>query len=379
MKEQSELTNSNRRGFIKTSGIAAAGAAFAPRLAGAFTGGDDEIKVGLVGCGGKGNSDIRQVLNVDSKVKLWAVGDAFEDKAKSTAEAHAKEPNKDMVDTEGRVFHGFDAYKNVIDSGADVVFLVTTPGFRPLHYEYAINQGKHVFMQKPCAVDAAGVRKLIETTEVARQKNLRVGVGFQRRHDPRYIETIAELQDGTIGDFTSFRAYWDGQTPWVRPRQEGQTEMEYQMRNWYYFNWLCGDHIVEQHIHNIDVCNWVMGDVPGLAQGKGGCQVRNVRNSARPSTTTWWSSSTGRSGTLERECIVRAAISRNAGAMSRNRSTAPKASASSAEARSSTTTAISSGRPMPEGTQRRSTRARSSMRSVTTSRSTKVTTVPRAR
>ena len=179
------------------------------------------------------------------------------------------------MDLEGRVFHGFDAYKQVIDSGVDVVFLVTTPGFRPLHYEYAIAQGKHVFMQKPCAVDSAGVRKLIETTEVARKKNLRVGVGFQRRHSPRYIDTIKALQDGKIGDMVSFRAYWDGRTPWVRPRQAGQTEMEYQMRNWYYFNWLCGDHILEQHIHNIDVCNWVMGDNPGLAQGKGGCEVRN--------------------------------------------------------------------------------------------------------
>ena len=274
MKEHSELPNSNRRGFIKASGAAAAGAAFAPRLAGAFTGGDDEIKVGLVGCGGKGNSDIRQTLNTPGKVKLWAVGDAFEDKAKGTAEAHAKGPNKDKVDTTGRVFHGFDAYKQVIDSGVDVVFLVTTPGFRPLHYEYAINKGKHVFMQKPCAVDAAGCRKLMEVTEIARKKNLRVGVGFQRRHDPRYIDTIEQLKGGAIGDFVSFRAYWDGRTPWVRPRKDGQTEMEYQMRNWYYFNWLCGDHILEQHIHNIDVCNWVMGDVPSMAQGKGGCEVR---------------------------------------------------------------------------------------------------------
>ena len=274
MKQQSEPTNSNRRGFIKTTGVAAAGAAFAPRIAGAFTGGDDEIKVGLVGCGGKGNSDIRQVLQTPGKVKLWSVGDAFEDKATRTAEAHANGANKEKVDVKGRVFHGFDAYKQVIDSGVDVVFLVTTPGFRPLHYEYAIAKGKHVFMQKPCAVDAAGVRKLIETTEEARKKNLRVGVGFQRRHDPKYIETIDKLKEGIIGDPISFRAYWDGKTPWTRKRLPGQTEMEYQMRNWYYFNWLCGDHIAEQHIHNLDICNWVMGDVPFLAQGKGGCEVR---------------------------------------------------------------------------------------------------------
>jgi len=277
MKNEANETvpRTTRRDFVKTAGIAAAGAAFAPRIAGAFAGGSDEIKIGLVGCGGKGNGDIRQALSTNGRVKLWALGDAFENNVKGTHNAFAEnEAFKDKTDCKDRQFAGFDAYKQVVDSGVDIVFLVTTPGFRPLHFEYAITQGKHVFMQKPCAVDSAGVRKLLSANMDAKVKGLKVGVGLQRRHDPRYIETVKKLQDGAIGDIVSLRAYWDGQTPWVRPRAAGQTEMEYQMRNWYYFNWLCGDHICEQHIHNIDVCNWIMGDYPGLAQGKGGCEVR---------------------------------------------------------------------------------------------------------
>ena len=267
-----------RRNFIKTSGVTAAGvAALTPRLSGAFAGGDDEIKIGLVGTGGKGTSDIRQALSVGGNVKLHAMGDAFADKASQKYNQLTKDDYKDRakVDCEGRVFGGMDAYKKVIDSGVDVVFLVTSPGFRPVHFAYAVDAGKHVFMQKPCAVDARGCRMLLEHNKKAKEKGLKVGVGFQRRHDTKYIETIKRLQDGAIGDIVSLRAYWDGRTPWTRPRKEGQTEMEYQMQNWYYFNWLCGDHIAEQHIHNLDVCNWLMDAYPGIAQGKGGCEVRN--------------------------------------------------------------------------------------------------------
>ncbi len=268
--------NKTRRTFIKTTSAVAAGAAvLSPRIAGAFAGGDDEIKIGLVGCGGKGTSDIRQALTVGGNIKLWAIGDAFENNVQRCHKALMADKNKDKVDCSDRLFNGFDAYRKVIDSGVDVVFLVTTPGFRPGHFDYAINQGKHVFMQKPCAVDGRGCKMLLETNKKAKEKNLRVGVGFQRRHDAKYIETIERLQDGAIGDIVSLRAYWDTRTPWTRPRKEGQTEMEYQMQNWYYFNWLCGDHIAEQHVHNLDICNWLMGDYPSLAQGKGGCEVRN--------------------------------------------------------------------------------------------------------
>jgi myo-inositol 2-dehydrogenase/D-chiro-inositol 1-dehydrogenase len=268
-------TNHNRRKFIKTSGVAAGAAAFAPRIAGAFAGGSEEIKIGLVGCGGKGTSDMRQVLSVGGSVKLWAMGDAFEGNAQNRHKAMLADKNKAKVECEGRIFSGLDAYRKVIDSGVDIVFLVTSPGFRPVHFDYAVNQGKHVFMQKPCAVDGRGARMLLETNKKAKEKGLKVGVGFQRRHDAKYIDIVKRLQDGAIGDIVSMRSYWDGRTPWTRPRKEGQTEMEYQIQNWYYFNWLCGDHIAEQHIHNLDVCNWVMGSYPQIAQGKGGCEVRN--------------------------------------------------------------------------------------------------------
>ncbi len=275
MKNTPEIEKSSRRDFVKTSAVAAAGASFAPRIAGAFAGGSDEIKIGLVGCGGKGNSDIRQALSTEGKVKLWALGDAFDHRVNGTHKNFSENKKfAEKTECKDRLFTGFDAYKKVVDSGVDIVFLVTSPGWRPVHYKYAIEQGKHVFMQKPCAVDGRGVRMLNDATEAANKKGLKVGVGLQRRHSPRYQETVKKLQDGAIGDLISFRAYWDGRTPWTRKRTDDQTEMQYQMHNWYYFNWLCGDHIAEQHIHNMDVCNWVMGEAPGIAQGKGGCEVR---------------------------------------------------------------------------------------------------------
>jgi predicted dehydrogenase len=178
------------------------------------------------------------------------------------------------------MFIGFDGYKQAI-AAADVVILATPPGFRPIHFEEAIKQGKHVFMEKPVAVDAPGVRKVLAAAEEAKKKNLKVGVGLQRRHQLPYIETVKRLHDGAIGDITSMRIYWNGTTPWVRTRKELEeqagrklSEMEYQMRNWYYFVWLCGDHIVEQHIHNMDVANWVKNGYPVRAHGMGGCEVR---------------------------------------------------------------------------------------------------------
>ena len=155
-----------------------------------------------------------------------------------------------------------------------MVILATPPGFRPMHFEAAIKAGKHVFMEKPVATDAPGVRQVLAATEEAKKKNLAVGVGLQRRHQLGYIDTIKKLQDGAIGDINFMRAYWNGSTPWVRARKDDQTEMEYQMRNWYYFTWICGDHIVEQHIHNLDVCNWLKGAYPIKAQGQGGREVR---------------------------------------------------------------------------------------------------------
>src|SRR2546427_2381784 len=164
---------------------------------------------------------------------------------------------------------------------ADVVVLATPPGFRPIHFEEAVKQGKNIFMEKPVATDAAGVRRVLAAAEEAKKKNLKVGVGLQRHHQLGYIETLNRLWDGAIGEITSMRCYWKCTTSWVHRRLELEkqygrklTEMEYQMRNWYYFVWICGDHIVEQHIHNLDVINWVKKGHPIRAHGMGGCEVR---------------------------------------------------------------------------------------------------------
>ncbi|RYZ15398.1 MAG: Gfo/Idh/MocA family oxidoreductase, partial [Sphingobacteriales bacterium] len=176
---------------------------------------------------------------------------------------------KDKVDVpQDRRFVGFDGYKKAI-ALADVVLLVTPPGFRPMHFEEAVKQGKHVFMEKPVAVDSVGIRKVLEMAEVAKQKKLNVVVGLQRRYQTNYMEVMKRIKDGAIGDIVGGQVYWNSGGVWVKKREANQTEMQYQMRNWYYFNWLCGDHIVEQHVHNIDVANWVKNAYPVSVQGTG--------------------------------------------------------------------------------------------------------------
>lgn len=276
----------NRRTFLKTTSTAVGGA-FLGALSierAAFAAGDDTVKVALVGCGGRGSGAAAQALSTKGSVKLVAVADAFKDRMDSSLrELNAK--HKDQIDVvDDRKFIGFDGYKQAI-ALADVVILATPPGFRPIHFEEAIRQGKHVFMEKPVAVDAPGVRRVLAAAEQAKKKNLKVGVGLQRHHQQGYLETLKRLHGGEIGDIVAMRCYWNGSTPWVRERkkleeQAGRplTEMEYQMRNWYYFNWLCGDHINEQHIHNLDVINWVKNGHPVRANGMGGCQVRKGKD-----------------------------------------------------------------------------------------------------
>ena len=179
--------------------------------------------------------------------------------------------------SEANKFVGFGSYKKAIDE-ADVVILATPPGFRPQHFEYAIKQGKHVFMEKPVATDVAGIKKVLEAAKLAKANNLSVVVGLQRRYQQNYLEAFKRIQKGDIGKIISGQVYWNGGGVWVRPRQENWTEMQYQMRNWYYFNWICGDHILEQHVHNIDVANWFIGEYPTQAQGMGGREVRKGKD-----------------------------------------------------------------------------------------------------
>ena len=275
----------SRRSFLRTSlktslktSLAAslAGGSLLPRLARAQSGSPkDLLRVALVGCGGRGSGAASQALATRGEVQLVAVADAFSDRLDSCLEHLAAIHGERVAVPEERKFVGFDAYRQAIDADVDVVILATPPGFRPLHFEYAVNAGRHVFMEKPVAVDGPGIRRVLAAAEVARSRDLKIGVGLQRHHDARYLETIERIRQGAIGEIVLLRAYWDSGGVWTRPREAGQTEMEYQMRNWYYFNWLCGDHIVEQHIHNLDVCNWVMGATPVSAQGQGGRQVRS--------------------------------------------------------------------------------------------------------
>ena len=273
----------SRREFLKGSTAAVVGGALAGSLSiarSAHAAGDDEIKIALIGCGGRGTGAANQALSTAGKVKLIAMADAFPDRLEGSYQTLAKQENlKGKIDVpQDRKFVGFDAYQKALAAGPDLVILATPPGFRPIHFEAAVKAGKHVFMEKPVATDAPGVRKVLAAAEEAKKKNLAVGVGLQRRHEAKYLETIKRLQDGAIGDIITTRIYWNGSTPWVRSREPGQTEMEYQMRNWYYFTWLCGDHIVEQHIHNLDVINWLKGDYPVKANGMGGCQVRKGKD-----------------------------------------------------------------------------------------------------
>jgi myo-inositol 2-dehydrogenase / D-chiro-inositol 1-dehydrogenase len=269
----------DRRTFLQTGAAAlAAGAAVTPGLSlarSAHVAGSDTVKIGLIGCGGRGTDAANQAMNTTSgSVNLVAMADLFEDRLNGAHEGNKVEHGDKVQVPDSQKFTGFDAFDRLLDTDVDLVILTTPPGFRPLHFEKAVAAGKHVFMEKPVAVDGPGVRRVLEANKIAREKNLIVQVGLQRRHEPAYIETIQRLQDGAIGDINFMRCYWNGEGVWVNARTPEQTELEYQCRNWYYFNWLCGDHIVEQHIHNLDVCNWLKNGYPVKAQGQGGRQVR---------------------------------------------------------------------------------------------------------
>lgn len=273
----------SRRDFVKQTSLLAGGALAAPLLSQAnyFSGADGTIKIALVGCGGRGTGAAMQALSTKQNVKLVAVADAFRDRLDDclkelTSDDAAEAGVKAKVDVpEERKFVGFDGYKQAI-ALADVVLLATPPGFRPIHFEEAIRNNKHVFMEKPVATDPAGVQKVLAAAEEAKKKKLNVVVGLQRHYQNSYRELFK--RKNLIGDIVSAQCWWNNDGVWVRGRKPGQTEMEYQMRNWYYFNWLCGDHINEQHIHNIDVINWFKGAYPVKAQGMGGREVRKGKD-----------------------------------------------------------------------------------------------------
>lgn len=259
----------DRRDFIKSSSlVAGVSMTNLSPISSVLSGVDDAIKVAVIGCGGRGTGAAVDALVSGQNVKIVALADAFKDNLDSAYNTLSKRYADQLDVPDSRKYVGFDAYKAAIKD-ADVVILTTPPGFRPLHFEEAVKQGKHVFMEKSVAVDVPGVRRVLAAAEIAKQKKLNVVVGLQRRFQANYRAAIERIHAGAIGDVVSGQVYWNSGGVWVRPRKPEQTEMEYQMRNWYYFNWLCGDHIVEQHVHNIDIANWIKQKYPVSIQGTG--------------------------------------------------------------------------------------------------------------
>lgn len=271
------MTTVTRRTFMQTTAAATAAMAFP---SGVMLHGSDVIRVGVVGCGGRGTGAARDCMRGAEGVEIVAMGDLMADRlAQSRAElAKAVAGNAALAAkftvTDERSFTGFDAYQKVIDSGVDLVILATPPGFRPAHLAAAVAAGKHVFTEKPVAVDAAGIRSVMATYEAAKQKNLGIVAGTQRRHQAEYLEAIRRIHDRSIGEVVGGQVFWNQGGLWSREKQAGWSDAEWQIRNWLYFTWLSGDHIVEQHVHNIDVANWVMGAHPVKATGVGGRQFR---------------------------------------------------------------------------------------------------------
>lgn len=233
----------------------------------------ETLKIGLIGCGGRGCGAVQDSLHGNDNVKIVGLADVFEDKLKAAREKMEKASGrmKEKVDIKDDMcFVGLDAYKKLLATDIDIVIHATPPYARPMHIEAAVDAGKHIFTEKPIAVDPAGVRRFIKAVEKAKEKKLCFVTGTQRRHSKAYIETVKRIQDGEIGEIMACRAYWNGSLPFSHDRDPKWNDLEYRLRNWYNQVWTCGDNIVEQHIHNIDVINWVMGAHPVKVVASGG-------------------------------------------------------------------------------------------------------------
>jgi len=265
-----------RRAFLKTS--AASAVATSVLLPGAYAAaGNEVLRIGLIGCGGRGSGAAREALRADPKVKLVAMCDAFSDRlqASLTNLKNIKDIAGKIDVTPDRCFDGFDGYKKLLDCGVDVVLLTTPPGFRPIHLRAAVEAGKHVFCEKPVAVDVPGIRSVIESAKLAKEKGTGLCSGYCYRYDHAKRETVKRIHQNEIGDVAAMHITYLTGPLWWRGNDPKWSQMDYQMRNWYYFSWLSGDFIVEQHCHNFDKANWVLkGMEPISATGVGGRQVR---------------------------------------------------------------------------------------------------------
>ncbi len=279
-QETSNDANCSRRDFVKATAVVAGGAIPLSAVAtSAYGAGSDQLKAGLIGCGGRGTGAAFDMLKASDQVRIVALADVFRDRLDScrnylSSDDHS---NRDRVQIDDdRCYVGFDAYQQLINGDVDLVLLATPPHFRPMQFEAAINAGKHVFMEKPVAVDPTGIRSVIESAAQADRRNLSVVAGTQRRHEARYLALMQRIHGGEIGDIISARCYWNQGGLWVKEQQPAWSDMEWQIRNWLYFTWLSGDHIVEQHVHNLDVCNWAIGSHPVKCAGMGGREVRTA-------------------------------------------------------------------------------------------------------
>jgi predicted dehydrogenase len=269
----------SRRAFLQQTSTAAALAASTLVVPHVHAAQDsaDVLKVGIVGMGGRGSGAVIQALKADKNNHLIAVGDLFEDNANAALSRYKanKEVAEQIKVTPETIFTGFDAYKKVIDSGIDVVILTTPPGFRPLHFAYAVEKNKHVFAEKPLCVDAAGYRSIMKTIQESRKKGLAFVDGFCWRYELAHRDTYPRIHDGAVGDIVSLYSYYNASELWHKPRQPNWSDVEWQIRNWLYFTWLSGDHLVEQAVHTVDKVAWAMRDMmPVRAWGTGGRQVR---------------------------------------------------------------------------------------------------------
>jgi predicted dehydrogenase len=278
MKTPAHASAIPRRQFLRSASATAGGIALAqlPIERFAHAQGSDTLKLVFVGNGGRGTGAVNQNLNVHKGTKLVAMADISRERMDKSLEILKRQHPEQVDVSQGNQFLGFDAYKEAIALG-DLVIITSPQGFHPYHLEEAVRQGKHIFVEKPLAVDAPGVRKVLEVSAEAKRKNLKIGVGLQRHHQPAYQECVKRLHDGAVGDITSMTCYWLGNARGGLERMPGEGELQYQLRNWYYFTWLSGDFIVDQHIHNLDIINWIKRGHPVRAQGMGGRQVRNDR------------------------------------------------------------------------------------------------------
>jgi predicted dehydrogenase len=271
--EQKPNQSVTRRDFIKSATTVTVGSVVASQvsLPGAWAAGTDEIRIGLIGAGGRGTGAVQNALQAAKGVRLVAMAELFPDILERSRKQLA---TKGATIPDDRAFTGLDGYKKVLETDANYIILATPPGFRPPHLKAAVEAGKHIFTEKPVAVDGPGIRTVFSLVDVAAQKKLLVGSGLQRHHQQGYLETMKRIHDGALGEIVAGRAYWNQGALWNRGRKPEWSDTEWQLRNWYYFTYLCGDHIVEQHVHNIDVVNWAMKAHPVKAMGTGGRQVR---------------------------------------------------------------------------------------------------------